>query len=129
MTKILIVAAGGAVGAVCRYLVYVLAGIVLGSGYPFGTLIVNIVGSFVMGVVIEGSALIWTMGPQFRLFLVVGALGAFTTFSTFSLDAVVLYERGRLVVGAVYIMVSVICSIGALFAAMYLMRRVYGPVF
>ena len=75
MTKILIVAAGGAVGAVCRYLVYVLAGIVLGSGYPFGTLIVNIGGSFVMGVVIEGSALLWTMSPQFRLFLVVGSQG------------------------------------------------------
>lgn len=128
MNNMLIVAAGGAVGAVCRYLVYVLAGMVLGSGYPFGTLIVNIVGSFVMGVVVGGSALIWTMSPQLRLFIVVGVLGAFTTFSTFSLDVAVLYERSRFGVVAVYILVSGVGSVGALFAAMYLVRRFYGPV-
>ncbi|MDH3473947.1 MAG: fluoride efflux transporter CrcB [Rhodospirillales bacterium] len=127
MKELLVVAAGGAFGAVFRYLVYVLAGLAFGTGFPFGTLIVNIVGSFVMGVLAEGMALAWEFTPEARLFLTVGILGAFTTFSTFSLDVAVLYERGRLGLVAGYILISVICSIGALFAGLYLMRRVYAP--
>ena len=87
----------------------------------------NIVGSFIMGVLIEGLALAWTLPEPVRLFLVVGILGAFTTFSTFSLDVAVLYERGRPVLVAVYILVSVIGSVGGLFAGLHLMRRVLGP--
>lgn len=121
------VAAGGAAGAAARYLVYVLAGQFLGTGFPFGTLIVNIVGSFIMGVLVEGMALAWTIGEQMRLFLVVGVLGAFTTFSTFSLDVGLLYERGRIALIALYVSVSVIGSIGALFLGMYLIRRALAP--
>ena len=128
MKDFLAVAAGGAFGAVLRYLVYLLAGLFFGMDYPFGTLIVNIVGSFVMGVLVEGMALAWTVSEQLRLVLVVGILGAFTTFSTFSLDVAVLYERGRSGLVAGYILISVICSIGALFAGMYLTRRVYAPM-
>lgn len=127
MTELLAVAAGGAVGAMARYAVYVLAGQLLGTAFPFGTLIVNIVGSFVMGVLVEGMALAWTVGPHLRLFLAVGILGAFTTFSTFSMDVAVLYERGQMVPAATYILVSVVCSIGALFAGLYAMRRIYEP--
>lgn len=121
------VAAGGAAGAAARYLVYVLAGQFLGTGFPFGTLIVNIVGSFIMGVLVEGMALAWTIGEQMRLFLAVGMLGAFTTFSTFSLDVGLLYERGRIALIALYVSVSVIGSIGALFLGMYLIRRALAP--
>lgn len=121
------VAAGGAAGATARYLVYVLAGQFLGTGFPFGTLIVNIVGSFIMGVLVEGMALAWTIGEQMRLFLAVGVLGAFTTFSTFSLDVGLLYERGRIALIALYVSVSVIGSIGALFLGMYLIRRALAP--
>jgi len=128
MKDILVVAAGGAFGAVSRYLVYVLAGQILGTGFPFGTLIVNVVGSFIMGVLVEGTALAWDINPQLRLFLAVGTLGAFTTFSTFSLDVAVLYERGRIGLVAGYLLITMICSIGALFAGLYLMRRVYAPV-
>lgn len=128
MKDLLVVAAGGAFGAVSRYLVYVVAGQVLGTGFPFGTLIVNVVGSFAMGVLVEGSALAWDVGPQVRLFLAVGVLGAFTTFSTFSLDVAVLYERGRIGLVAGYILITMICSIGALFAGLFLVRRIYGPV-
>ncbi|MEE8225267.1 MAG: fluoride efflux transporter CrcB [Kiloniellales bacterium] len=127
MKQLLVVAAGGAVGAVARYLVYVLAGQFLGTGFPFGTLIVNIVGSFIMGVLVEGMALAWTIGEQMRLFLAVGILGAFTTFSTFSLDVGLLYERGKIALIALYVSVSVIGSIGALFLGMYLMRRALAP--
>lgn len=127
MKQLLMVAAGGAVGATARYLVYVLAGQFLGTGFPFGTLIVNIVGSFIMGVLVEGMALAWTIGEQMRLFLAVGVLGAFTTFSTFSLDVGLLYERGRIALIALYVSVSVIGSIGALFLGMYLIRRALAP--
>ena len=93
-----------------------------------GTLIVNIVGSFLMGLLVETMALVWSASQEARLFLAVGILGAFTTFSTFSLDVAVLYERGRPVLVATYIVVSVICSIGALFAGLHVMRRILAPV-
>ena len=127
MRELLAVAAGGALGAVARYLALVLTGSVLGSGYPYGTLVVNVLGSFLMGVLIEGSALARTIGPQLRLFLAVGILGAFTTFSTFSLDVAALYERGRFAPVAGYVLASVICSVGALFAGMYVLRRIHSP--
>lgn len=128
MKELAVVAVGGALGAVSRYVVYVLAGLLLGTGFPFGTLIVNIVGSFAMGVLVEGMALAWTVPEQARLFLTVGILGAFTTFSTFSLDVAVLYERGKLELAAFYVLASVVCSVGALFAGLYVMRRILVPV-
>jgi protein CrcB len=87
---------GGAAGATARYLVFVTSSHLLGHGFPFGTLIVNILGSFLLGILAEGMALVWTVPTSLRLFLVVGFLGAFTTFSTFSLDLAVLYERGQM---------------------------------
>lgn len=123
MRLLLVVAGGGALGAVARYLVYVAAGHVLGAGFPFGTLIVNILGSFAMGALTETMALFWSASSEWRLFLAVGFLGAFTTFSTFSLDFAVLYERGQLFLCAVYVGVSVVCSISALFAGMLIFRR------
>lgn len=125
MKYLLAVAAGGAVGAVARYGVYVLAGRLLGTGFPSGTLVVNIVGSFIMGILVEGMALAWTLGMETRLFLTVGVLGAFTTFSTFSLDVAVLYDRGKTRPLVIYVLTSVICSIGALFAGVYVMRRLF----
>lgn len=123
MRLLLVVAGGGALGAVARYLVYVAAGHLLGAGFPFGTLIVNILGSFILGALTETMALFWSASNEWRLFLAVGFLGAFTTFSTFSLDFAVLYERGQLFLCAVYLGVSVVCSIGALFAGMLIFRR------
>lgn len=129
MKALLAVAGGGAVGAMARYLVYVAAGHILGAGFPFGTLIVNIAGSFLMGALAEIMALAWSPSTETRLFLVVGFLGAFTTFSTFSLDFAVLYERGRLLLCAFYVGVSVICSVGGLFLGMWLFRRLLAPTF
>ncbi len=127
MKTLLTVAGGGALGAVARYLVFVAAGHILGAGFPYGTLIVNVVGSFAMGALTEIMALVWSASMQTRLFLVVGFLGAFTTFSTFSLDVAVLYERGRLFLCALYIGASVFCSIGALFLGMWVFRRLLAP--
>ena len=93
MQGLVAVAAGGMVGAVCRYLVVIAATKLFGHGFPFGTLIVNVAGSFAMGVLVELMALSWNVSNEVRLFLVVGLLGSFTTFSTFSLDFYALYER------------------------------------
>lgn len=118
----LAVAVGGAVGAVSRYSVYLLAARYLGQNFPYGTLIVNILGSLIMGMFIEMMALVWNVGTEVRLFFVVGILGAFTTFSTFSLDVAVLYERGELWVVALYMLASVVLSIGALFLGLHVVR-------
>lgn len=124
MKAFVAVACGGAVGATARYAVYLLSGHYLGHAFPYGTVIVNVVGSFVMGVLIEVMALAWSPNDETRLFLVVGILGAFTTFSTFSLDFAVLYERGKLGLSAAYLLISVTLSIAGLFAGMYMMRRI-----
>jgi fluoride exporter len=116
------IAFGGALGAVARYGVVSLVGHWAGTGFPFGTLAVNVAGSFAMGLIVELSALAWSPSPELRAFLTVGFLGAFTTFSAFSLDAALLYERGELALSAVYIMVSVVLSVGAFFAALALLR-------
>lgn len=118
------VAAGGALGAVGRYAVVSQVTLWAGHGFPFGTLAVNILGSFAMGVLVELGALVWQPSPELRGFLVVGVLGAFTTFSTFSLDVAVLYERGELLYCAAYIVGSVVLSVGAFFAALALLRSV-----
>lgn len=128
MKSFLIVAAGGALGAAARYAVYLAAVALFGAGFPVGTLAVNVVGSFAMGALVETMATVWSASAQMRLFLAVGILGAFTTFSSFSLDVAVLYERGRLVACATYIVASVVLSIGGIFAGMWLFRRLLTPV-
>ena len=122
MKLLLAIAAGGAVGAIARY--YVTGQILrlVGTGFPLGTLLVNVLGSFVMGGLVELMILRWNVGAEFRSFLTVGVLGAFTTFSAFSLDFAVLVERGALSVAALYAVLSVILSIGGLFAGIYLIR-------
>ena len=123
MVKMLLaVAAGGAVGAVGRYLVVSAVGHIFGTGFPLGTIVVNVVGSFVLGGLIEALALVWSPSPELRAMVVVGVLGAFTTFSTFSMDVVLLYERGALGHAALYIGASVILSIGAFFLGLSLLR-------
>ncbi|MCZ6637816.1 MAG: fluoride efflux transporter CrcB [Alphaproteobacteria bacterium] len=124
MKIILSVAAGGAIGAVARYLVMSATGSLMGSSFPWSTLAVNVIGSFILGALVEAMALTWSVGLELRAFLVVGVLGAFTTFSTFSLDVVVLYERGEFGAIAAYMIVSVILSVGALFAGLALVRAV-----
>ena len=125
MQMILAVAAGGAFGAVARYLVMTGIGRLLGPhDFPWGTLTVNIAGSVLMGVLIEMLALVWSPSQEVRAFLVVGVLGAFTTFSTFSLDVVVLVERGQNLFVSAYVAGSVVLCVGGLFAAMHVMRTV-----
>jgi CrcB protein len=124
MKLVLAIALGGAIGAVGRHYVSVAMTVLVGHGFPWGTLVVNIVGSFAMGALIETMALVWSPSLEMRALLTVGVLGAFTTFSTFSLDVATIYERGTPLVLAVYVAASVALSILALFAGLRLMRLV-----
>jgi len=119
---ILAVAAGGALGSVARYLMGIGATRLLGLTFPWGTLIINILGSFLIGAFAELFALKWNLPQEARVFLTVGICGGFTTFSTFSLDAWVLMERGEWGLAGGYIVGSVVLSIGALIGALYLVR-------
>lgn len=123
MNAFLLVALGGALGASARYGAGLWVGRVVGHGFPYGTLLVNIAGSLVMGLLI-GFLARNTPGWQneARLFGAVGVLGGFTTFSAFSLDAVTLIERGDWSGFSVYVLVSVMASLLALFVGLYLMR-------
>lgn len=116
------VALGGALGAMGRFGVGIWATRHLHDSLPFGTLIVNILGSFLMGALIDALALKWEITPELRAFLVVGFLGAFTTFSTFSLDAVALVQRQQTHLALLYIAASVLGGIAALYGGMRLIR-------
>jgi CrcB protein len=122
MKTMLFVAAGGALGASARYLVGVASGRLLGFGFPWGTLTVNVLGCFLMGLLIETMALRWTVGNELRAFLTVGVLGGFTTFSAFSADFALLYERDAYLSAALYLFASVGLSIAALFAGLFIVR-------
>ena len=122
MKILLSVAFGGAFGAAARYMVGNYVGTWLGVGIPWPTLLVNIVGSFGLGVFVALSALVWSPSAPLRAFVVVGLLGGFTTFSAFSLEVVLLAERGRLETAALYALGSVSLAVGALFAGLRLTR-------
>ena len=117
------VAAGGAIGAAARYATGVGVARIFGAtGFPLGVLTVNVVGSFLMGVLV-----VWLARKglaHLNPFLMTGILGGFTTFSAFSLEAVTLFERGQVGQAALYVLLSVVLSIGGLVAGLWLMRAV-----
>ncbi|WP_436642004.1 fluoride efflux transporter CrcB [Microbaculum sp. FT89] len=124
LAHLLIVAGGGAIGAGGRHLVNQMALKLLGPSFPWGTLIVNIVGSFAMGLLI-GGLVKWMPvggGQGIRLFLATGILGGFTTFSAFSLDVAVLWQRGATMTAFGYVAGSVLLSILAVFLGLWVMR-------
>jgi CrcB protein len=114
---------GGGIGAALRHGMNLAALKALGTGLPFGTLAVNIIGSFAMGLMVEWFALKADPGQHWRLFLTTGILGGFTTFSAFSLDTALLFERGTQAAAVGYVLLSVLASIAALFAGLLLVRH------
>lgn len=122
MTPILQVALGGALGASARYTTGIAVTRLLGKSFPWGTLAVNVVGSFLMGALVV--VLLHLSANRFAPLLLTGLLGGFTTFSAFSLDAVTLHERGDMGLAAGYVGVSVVLSIAALIAGLALARSV-----
>ncbi|WP_173931489.1 fluoride efflux transporter CrcB [Chelativorans sp. Marseille-P2723] len=123
MSHVLIIAAGGAIGASLRHLVGLAALRMLGPAFPWGTLAVNVTGSLVMGVFIEWLARrAGGASHELRLFIATGVLGGFTTFSAFSLDVASLWERGASALAVTYGIASVAGAMAALFAGLWLAR-------
>lgn len=116
---------GGGLGALARWSFGLGTARLLGTAWPWGTLGVNVIGGFAMGLVmghmlISGSST--TQSENYRLFLATGVLGGFTTFSAFSLETMTLFEAGRWLDGSLYVAASVVLSVGAVFAGMALAR-------
>ena len=125
MKLLLFIAAGGAFGAIGRYAVMATVAQINGVVFPYGTVLVNVGGSFALGAALELMALIWSPSEEIRAFFVVGLLGAFTTFSAFSLDVVVLLKREELFFAALYVVVSVVLSVAAFFLATIAFRHIF----
>jgi CrcB protein len=118
----LIVFLGGGVGAAVRHGINLTAARALGTAFPYGTLIINVTGSLLMGLIAGYFALKGDASQHWRLFLTTGILGGYTTFSAFSLDAALLYERGEVGAAAIYVIASVAISIAGLFAGLAIVR-------
>jgi fluoride exporter len=118
----LIVFFGGGLGAALRHGINIAAARAFGTTFPYGTLIINVLGSLAMGLIAEYFALKAGLPQRMRLFFTTGILGGFTTFSAFSLEAALLYERGQQIGAAIYIVASVVLAIAALFAGMAIVR-------
>lgn len=122
MYMFLAVATGGAIGAIARHFVGGWIQHAVGLGFPWGTMGVNVIGSFTLGAVTEIMALAWSPTETLRALLTVGMLGAFTTFSAFSLDIVLMAERGDWAAAVVYCIASVALCVLALFCGLALFR-------
>jgi CrcB protein len=114
---------GGGLGATLRHVVNVTWARCLGTAFPYGTFIINITGSTVMGLIAGYLAFKGAASQPWRLFLMTGILGGYTTFSAFSLDTALLYERGEIGLAALYVLGSVVLSIAGLFAGLALVRH------
>lgn len=123
MSGYIMVFLGAGVGGSLRHGLNIVTTRLLGLGFPFGTLAINITGSLAMGLLVGWFAVRGDPGQMWRLFLTTGVLGGFTTFSTFSLDTVYLYERGEIGAAALYVLASVAVSITGLFLGLLFVRQ------
>jgi fluoride exporter len=118
-----IVALGSGIGGALRHATNIGAARLLGTGWPYGTFAVNVLGSFAMGLIAGYFAHRGQASQRWLLFLTTGILGGFTTFSAFSLDVALLFERGRLGATLAYLVGSVALSVAALFVGLLIVRR------
>jgi CrcB protein len=119
----LLVFVGGGLGSTLRHIVNVVSARYFGTDFPYHTFIINITGSTVMGLVAGYLAFKGEASQPWRLFLMTGILGGYTTFSAYSLDAALLYERGEIGLALFYVLGSVVFSIAGLFAGLALVRH------
>jgi fluoride exporter len=122
MLGFVVVFFGGGLGAALRHGINLAAARTVGTTFPYGTLFINVMGSLCMGLIVEYFALKSGLSQRWLLFITTGILGGFTTFSTFSLDTGLLYERGQFGAAALYVIASVAIGISALFAGMAVVR-------
>ena len=125
MNAIFAVAVGGAIGATGRYLFNLQMLRLLGPNFPWGTFGVNVIGSFIMGLVAGLFALRFDVSPEMRSFITTGILSGFTTFSAFSLDAANMIERGQTGLAALYIGGSVVLGLAGLFFGLWIARAMF----
>jgi len=119
----LLVFIGGGLGSTLRHVVNIVCPRLFGTNFPYHTFIINITGSTIMGLIAGYLAFKGDAAQSWRLFLMTGILGGYTTFSAFSLDAAVLYERGAIGLALLYVLGSVVLSILGLFAGLALVRH------
>jgi CrcB protein len=122
----LLVFIGGGLGSTLRHMINVVCPRLFGTAFPYHTFIINITGSAVMGLIAGYLAFKGEAAQPWRLFLMTGILGGYTTFSAFSLDAALLYERGEIGLAVLYVVGSVVLSIVGLFAGLVLVRHLAG---
>ena len=122
MSKFLLVCAGGALGSGARYLVGTWTGAAWGTAFPWGTLTVNLVGSFLIGVVMYLGLQVGAIGPDLRIFLAVGVLGGFTTYSSFNHETLALAQRGQWGLATAYVAATVLGAWVAGLAGLLLAR-------
>jgi CrcB protein len=123
MNSYVLVFVGGGLGASLRHAVNMISARGLGTSFPWGTFIINISGSLAMGLIAGYLAFKGGAAQPWRLFLMTGILGGYTTFSAFSLDTALLYERGEIGLALLYVLGSVLLSIAGLFAGLALVRH------
>ena len=122
MSMVFAVACGGAIGAMGRYFISNYFQTVAGNTFPLGTLTVNVLGCAILGVLFAALSSVWAPSQEIRAFLTVGMMGAFTTFSAFSLEVVLMIERAQWVLAGTYIIASVVLCVGVLLLSILGMR-------
>jgi len=107
MDKLLYVGVGGFIGASLRYLTTLLSVRVCGESFPYGTLAVNVIGCFLIGLIMELSLTVWNISEELKVFLVIGVLGGLTTFSTFGYETMEMFSKGRMITGLLNVVLNV----------------------
>jgi len=124
LKTILLIAVGGALGAVMRFLSQVTVYELVGRSFPYGTLFVNVTGSFLMGLLSIFLVEKFNLGAEWHMAILIGVLGSFTTFSAFSIETLVLFEQGDMFKALANIMLSVTLCIGAVWTGAYFAKQI-----
>ena len=122
MLKVIYVGFGGFIGSILRYSIYILANNFFGYSYPIATLIVNVMGCFLIGLVYQAINIYFVTSENFQLFITIGLLGGFTTFSAFSIDAFLLYQNNGKIMAISYIVLSIVSSLLAMHTGVWLIK-------
>ena len=122
MLKVIIVGFGGFFGSIFRYLIYLLSNNLIGYSFPFGTILVNVLGCFLIGLIYQIFSDTISLSDNLKLFMTIGFLGGFTTFSAFSLDVFLLYQSNSKLAAIIYIFITLVLSLLAMLGGMWIFK-------